>query len=80
MGGLALLQGRPKAAALLHGHWLGLCEQRNAVPELDGESADTVARIRAALGGGPASPFDLAPRVMADEAVERLLLGRDDVA
>ncbi len=77
---LALLQGRPKAAALLHGHWLGLCEQRNAVPELDGESADTVARIRAALGGGPASPFDLAPRVMADEAVERLLLGRDDVA
>ena len=77
---LALLQGRPKAAALLHGHWRGLCEQRNAVPELDAESADTVAQIRAALGGEPAAPFDMAPRVMADEAVERLLLGHDDAA
>lgn len=38
--GAGLAQGRPRAAARLHGHWRGLCAQRNLTPEVDANSAD----------------------------------------
>jgi non-specific serine/threonine protein kinase len=75
---LALAQGRPRAAARLHGHWRGLCAQRNITPEVDANSADLEARIRSALADIPGAMQALEPRMLDEPTVERLLLGTDD--